>query len=209
MWKHKYVSMNNSNMERRRKTTPCWRVAFKNSEGSDVTEFDSTRITCTWSKWKVTGSAYCVPFFPTFLCSFISLFLSASSLFYTDVSFEAFTAVMFQVKVLWVVTPCCVVVGYHRFRGLCCLHLQGEDLKLEAAWTSETMVSLHGVTNQKTPTSSTFVSLTLFLSSCPCFSFRVKWYENFTSQVTIILSRYRYRMEIFGSVLLPGYFPFS
>jgi hypothetical protein len=35
----------------------------------------------------------------------------------TDQSFEAFTAVMSQVEVFWVVTPCSVVVGYQRFRG--------------------------------------------------------------------------------------------
>jgi hypothetical protein len=40
-----------------------------------------------------------------------------------DASFEAFMAVMFQVYVFWVVTQCSVVVGYHRFRGQCCLHL--------------------------------------------------------------------------------------
>jgi hypothetical protein len=33
---------------------------------------------------------------------------------------------MFQVEVLSVVTPCSVVVGYQRFGGSCCLHLQGE-----------------------------------------------------------------------------------
>jgi hypothetical protein len=43
-----------------------------------------------------------------------------------EVSFEAFTAVMIQVVVSWVVTPCGVVVGYQRFRGLSCLHLQSE-----------------------------------------------------------------------------------
>jgi len=42
------------------------------------------------------------------------------------VSFEAFPAVMFQVKVFWVVTPCSVIVGYQHFRSPCCLHLQGE-----------------------------------------------------------------------------------
>jgi len=30
--------------------------------------------------------------------------------------------------VLWVVTPCSVVVGYHRFRGPYCLHLQSSGL---------------------------------------------------------------------------------
>jgi len=32
-----------------------------------------------------------------------------------------------QVKIFWVVTPCGVVVGYQRFGGPLCLHLQGED----------------------------------------------------------------------------------
>jgi hypothetical protein len=43
-------------------------------------------------------------------------------------SFEAFTAVMFQVEVFCVVKPCSVVVGDQRFRGPCCLHLDGEVL---------------------------------------------------------------------------------
>jgi hypothetical protein len=38
--------------------------------------------------------------------------------------FEAFTAVMFQVEIFWVVTPCCVVVGYQDFGEPCCLHLE-------------------------------------------------------------------------------------
>jgi len=44
----------------------------------------------------------------------------------SNASFKAFTAVMFQVKVFWVVTPYSIVVGYQHFRGPCCLHLQGE-----------------------------------------------------------------------------------
>jgi hypothetical protein len=31
---------------------------------------------------------------------------------------EVFTAVRIQVEVLWVVTPCSVVVGYQRFRSV-------------------------------------------------------------------------------------------
>jgi hypothetical protein len=33
---------------------------------------------------------------------------------------------MFQIEVLWIVTPCIFVVGYQRFGGPCCLHLQGK-----------------------------------------------------------------------------------
>jgi hypothetical protein len=38
---------------------------------------------------------------------------------------EVFTAVMIEVSVFWVVTPCSVVVGYQSYRGPCCLHPQG------------------------------------------------------------------------------------
>jgi hypothetical protein len=43
------------------------------------------------------------------------------------VSFEVFTVVRIQVDVFWVVTPCSVAVGYQRFRGPSCLHLQGGE----------------------------------------------------------------------------------
>jgi hypothetical protein len=41
---------------------------------------------------------------------------------------HALTVVMFQVEVFWVVIPCSVMVGYQRFRGPCCLHLQSSEL---------------------------------------------------------------------------------
>jgi hypothetical protein len=42
-------------------------------------------------------------------------------------SFEAFTLLTYQFDDFWVVTPCSVVLGCHRFRYPCCLHLHPED----------------------------------------------------------------------------------
>jgi hypothetical protein len=71
---------------------------------------------------------------------------------------------MFQVEDSWVVTPCSVLMGYQRFRGSCCLHLQGEvadvggngidtdpnttpfTLKMKAALFSETLVFYYKTT---------------------------------------------------------------
>jgi hypothetical protein len=39
-------------------------------------------------------------------------------------SFKAFTAGIFQTEFFCVVTPCSVALGYQRFEGPCCLHLQ-------------------------------------------------------------------------------------
>jgi hypothetical protein len=50
----------------------------------------------------------------------------------SSASFEVFTAVEIQVEVFRVVTPCNVAIGYQRFGGPCCLHLQCE-VKMEAA----------------------------------------------------------------------------
>jgi hypothetical protein len=58
-------------------------------------------------------------------------------------NFEAFTAVMFQVEIFWVVMPCSVVVIYHAasiFR-----------VKLEVAWTSLSFVSCHSTTWRQNP----------------------------------------------------------
>jgi hypothetical protein len=54
---------------------------------------------------------------------------------------------MFEVEDIWVVTPCGVVLGYKRFRGPCCLF----TLKMEAARTSETLVSYYNITWHQNP----------------------------------------------------------
>jgi len=51
----------------------------------------------------------------------------------------SFAVVKIQVEVFWVVTPCTDVIGYQRFGGPCYLILHF-TLKMEAAWTSETLV---------------------------------------------------------------------
>jgi hypothetical protein len=48
-------------------------------------------------------------------------------------AFEIFTAVKIQVEVFLVVTPCSVVIGNF-------------TLKMEVAWSSETLVSYHKIT---------------------------------------------------------------
>jgi hypothetical protein len=66
----------------------------------------------------------------------------------------------------WVLKLCLVAIGYERFRGPCCLHLQGEvtgggengiDIGLECKRTTDGCLklrypdtSLHDVTTQKT-----------------------------------------------------------
>jgi len=47
------------------------------------------------------------------------LWLALLQKYHTD---EVFTAIKIQVEVYWVVTPCSVAVGYHRFEGPCCPH---------------------------------------------------------------------------------------
>jgi len=41
-----------------------------------------------------------------------------------DERYEVFTAVKIQVKVVWIVTPCSIMVGYKCFGGPCCLHFR-------------------------------------------------------------------------------------
>jgi hypothetical protein len=53
-----------------------------------------------------------------------------------EARFEILTAVKTDVEVFWVVMPCSVVGGYHRFGGPCCLHLQGEEGILPQHYTT-------------------------------------------------------------------------
>jgi len=61
------------------------------------------------------------------------------------------TVLRIEIDVLWVVTPCSVVVGYQRFGGPWCLRLQGDW----RCWQRGTpkchypTTTLHGVTTRK------------------------------------------------------------
>jgi hypothetical protein len=63
----------------------------------------------------------------------------------------------------WVKAPCNLVEVYHRFRGPCCLHHQGDEqaarglliaLMMEAAGTSETLVNFYRTTRRYNPEDS-------------------------------------------------------
>jgi len=53
------------------------------------------------------------------ICQWSSTFSDS----WTTKTFEVSTALKIQVEFLWAVTLCCVMVGYQRFRGPCCLQL--------------------------------------------------------------------------------------
>jgi hypothetical protein len=56
----------------------------------------------------------------------------------TDASFKAFTAVMFQVEIFWIGTPCSIVIDTNM-------------MKMEAARPSETLVFYHKTTLHYNP----------------------------------------------------------
>jgi len=60
------------------------------------------------------------------------------------VRFEVFTAVKIQVEFFWVVTLCSDAVGYQRFGSHC-------TLKMDAAKSSETLVSYRVTTQRHNP----------------------------------------------------------
>jgi hypothetical protein len=63
----------------------------------------------------------------------------------SEVRLDIFPVMKIQVADFCVVTLCSDAIGYQCFRGPCCLLHQGE-LKMEAAWSSETLISYHIIT---------------------------------------------------------------
>jgi hypothetical protein len=84
------------------------------------------------------------------------------------VGFEVLTAVSTKMAVFWVVSPCSLVEVYQRFRGLCCLHHQGNEftLMMEAARTSETLVNFYQTKRRYNPEDS-HLCPSSFLSEVP------------------------------------------
>jgi len=63
---------------------------------------------------------------------------------------DARTVMKIQVAVFCVVTQCIDVIRYRRFGRPCCFHVRVE-MKMEAAWSSETSVSFHITTLRQSP----------------------------------------------------------
>jgi hypothetical protein len=119
------------------------------------------------------------------------------------------------------VTPCGVVVGYRRFGGPCCLHLQG---RVEEAWTSERLVFYNITTRRhnRAKSSSWMLLLTVqvkFVGYMMKFSraiSRVKWLSdektNVSKTISVLVLRYvsgtlRTRTEMVFVSIWPGWQP--
>jgi hypothetical protein len=57
-----------------------------------------------------------------------------------------------KVEDFWVLTSCRVVVAYQCFVSLCCLQF---TLKMEAEWTSETVIAYNNSARRHNPKTST------------------------------------------------------
>jgi hypothetical protein len=62
------------------------------------------------------------------------------------VRFQVLMVASMKMAVFWVVAPCSLVEVYRCFRGACCLHHPLIALMMEAANTSETLISFYQTT---------------------------------------------------------------
>jgi hypothetical protein len=59
---------------------------------------------------------------------------------------EIFTSMKIQVEVFWIVTPCCDVVGYHRFEDLSGSIVR---VKMEAEWPRRYNLELYDFNSEE------------------------------------------------------------
>jgi hypothetical protein len=77
---------------------------------------------------------------------------------------------MILIFVSWVRIPCCLVGGYHHFRGTCCIHLHVNTARLCSVVTQKTTIRY-----QKTSTRKQNQEITVTVVSMNNFYGALEW----------------------------------